>query len=633
MPYLDPQRRPGISGMYESPSTPFPKPKEAPKNETPQPTPLKDAQDVSAKWSAKGAVAFVPPETHIVKAGDNLSKIAEQYFDDPNLYMEIYKANKDQLKHPNANIHTGMELKLPADLFKHEPAALDSIKEEGLSSYRAQNPLSYVTLSGSEETLVNAPEPNVFSFNLREHFPEQEIKRDAVAYHLDTLPATSPLFEQSGPLNADTLRSLFTDDAVVSESSGSEVIKHMDAVKVGKVFNLHAGLGIKTLRTHLGPWSTKMADVLKEHNASITLPNANGSEIKMGAAEFEQMATRLEAGEYDQVKAFFREELGIAFVNTLWAMDDVVDNLQHDPYYQSKKETPKTLDLAAVSDKFNLANDKLNYLAKTKSHKHKQIPVILEMQPEQLERHKSQASATEIISELSQSFNAKGGLSKATDFETKVYALLEDSSSREKLVKYFNLDSKENFDAFIPAVTSEGGMAASQQDYNSYFAVGAVILNRTLGRNIKKAASHQAKHGNLDNFKPVTVKQIVYEKGQFEIVSRNMPGKDYNFYDYNKRQHQYFEAGKLKESGNSFKSIQIAHEVTNDLFSGMNRLQADVDGQMVKGKGRSTAQLFYFNQSRSRDYNHAQSDSAVELIDKNNTHVFFKEWGDRPYFL
>ncbi|NIG52205.1 LysM peptidoglycan-binding domain-containing protein [Chitinophaga sp. Cy-1792] len=47
---------------------------------------------------------------YVVKAGDNLSKIAKNY---PGIsWKDIYEANKDQIKDPNL-IHPGQKLKIP----------------------------------------------------------------------------------------------------------------------------------------------------------------------------------------------------------------------------------------------------------------------------------------------------------------------------------------------------------------------------------------------------------------------------------------------------------------------------------------------------------------------------------------
>jgi len=51
-------------------------------------------------------------QTYTVKAGDTLSKIAKQHLGDANAYMEIFNANKDQLKDPD-KIQPGQVLKIP----------------------------------------------------------------------------------------------------------------------------------------------------------------------------------------------------------------------------------------------------------------------------------------------------------------------------------------------------------------------------------------------------------------------------------------------------------------------------------------------------------------------------------------
>ena len=51
--------------------------------------------------------------TYTVKPGDTLSKIARQLLGDANAYMEIFNANKDQLKDPD-KIKPGQVLKMPA---------------------------------------------------------------------------------------------------------------------------------------------------------------------------------------------------------------------------------------------------------------------------------------------------------------------------------------------------------------------------------------------------------------------------------------------------------------------------------------------------------------------------------------
>jgi nucleoid-associated protein YgaU len=49
---------------------------------------------------------------HIVKKGDTLSKIAEEYYGDQMLYPKIFEANKDVLTDPN-KIKPGQKLRIP----------------------------------------------------------------------------------------------------------------------------------------------------------------------------------------------------------------------------------------------------------------------------------------------------------------------------------------------------------------------------------------------------------------------------------------------------------------------------------------------------------------------------------------
>jgi len=49
---------------------------------------------------------------HVVKQGDTLSKIAEEYYGDKMLYPKIFEANKDILQDPN-KIKPGQKLRIP----------------------------------------------------------------------------------------------------------------------------------------------------------------------------------------------------------------------------------------------------------------------------------------------------------------------------------------------------------------------------------------------------------------------------------------------------------------------------------------------------------------------------------------
>lgn len=54
-----------------------------------------------------------PSRTYTVQSGDTLSKISKQFYGDANKYMQIFEANRDQLKDPNV-IKVGQVLKIPA---------------------------------------------------------------------------------------------------------------------------------------------------------------------------------------------------------------------------------------------------------------------------------------------------------------------------------------------------------------------------------------------------------------------------------------------------------------------------------------------------------------------------------------
>jgi nucleoid-associated protein YgaU len=61
-------------------------------------------QDASSSWDVA--------QYHVVEKGDTLSKIAEKYYGDPNLYPQIFEANQDILKDPN-QIQIGQKLRIP----------------------------------------------------------------------------------------------------------------------------------------------------------------------------------------------------------------------------------------------------------------------------------------------------------------------------------------------------------------------------------------------------------------------------------------------------------------------------------------------------------------------------------------
>jgi len=65
------------------------------------------------KATGSGATAGAGSQTYTVKAGDTLSKIAKEHLGDANAYIDIFNANKDQLKDPD-KIKPGQVLKMPA---------------------------------------------------------------------------------------------------------------------------------------------------------------------------------------------------------------------------------------------------------------------------------------------------------------------------------------------------------------------------------------------------------------------------------------------------------------------------------------------------------------------------------------
>jgi nucleoid-associated protein YgaU len=54
------------------------------------------------------------PNTYVVVAGDNLSKIAKRIYGDANQWRRIYEANRDVIKNPDL-IYPGQKLVLPSE--------------------------------------------------------------------------------------------------------------------------------------------------------------------------------------------------------------------------------------------------------------------------------------------------------------------------------------------------------------------------------------------------------------------------------------------------------------------------------------------------------------------------------------
>jgi nucleoid-associated protein YgaU len=64
--------------------------------------------------AAAGGGSGKAGETYEVRSGDNLSKISKQFYGDPNEYMRIFYANRDQLRDPD-KIQVGQKLIIPPD--------------------------------------------------------------------------------------------------------------------------------------------------------------------------------------------------------------------------------------------------------------------------------------------------------------------------------------------------------------------------------------------------------------------------------------------------------------------------------------------------------------------------------------
>jgi len=69
-------------------------------------------QTEHARVAGAGVGGGQQGRTYKVQSGDTLSKISKQFYGDPNLYMRIFEANRNQLKDPN-RIQAGQELVIP----------------------------------------------------------------------------------------------------------------------------------------------------------------------------------------------------------------------------------------------------------------------------------------------------------------------------------------------------------------------------------------------------------------------------------------------------------------------------------------------------------------------------------------
>jgi LysM repeat protein len=74
------------------------------------PQPQTQQQPTMAAGAQAGGGESV--RSYTVQAGDTLSKISQKFYGNANRYMEIFEANRDQLKNPD-QIRPGQELKIP----------------------------------------------------------------------------------------------------------------------------------------------------------------------------------------------------------------------------------------------------------------------------------------------------------------------------------------------------------------------------------------------------------------------------------------------------------------------------------------------------------------------------------------
>lgn len=70
------------------------------------------SSDFSDVKSGGSSTAPAGGKTYTVKAGDNLSKIAKQFYGDPGKWKKIHAANSDKIPNPDL-IHPGLQLTIP----------------------------------------------------------------------------------------------------------------------------------------------------------------------------------------------------------------------------------------------------------------------------------------------------------------------------------------------------------------------------------------------------------------------------------------------------------------------------------------------------------------------------------------
>ena len=68
--------------------------------------------DFSDVTGGSSSTAPAGGTTYVVKAGDNLSKIAKHFYGDPGKWKKIHAANSDKIPNPDL-IHPGLQLIIP----------------------------------------------------------------------------------------------------------------------------------------------------------------------------------------------------------------------------------------------------------------------------------------------------------------------------------------------------------------------------------------------------------------------------------------------------------------------------------------------------------------------------------------
>jgi nucleoid-associated protein YgaU len=74
----------------------------------------KSAVIVTAKATVPVKTEKAGSREYVVKAGDTLSRLSQQFYETPSKWGKIYEANRDHVKNPNY-IFIGMKLIIPPD--------------------------------------------------------------------------------------------------------------------------------------------------------------------------------------------------------------------------------------------------------------------------------------------------------------------------------------------------------------------------------------------------------------------------------------------------------------------------------------------------------------------------------------